>query len=97
MSRPVLAGIAAAVAVGPGTSTTPTPRPTTATSSDRPSTKQKPGRNSGPGKAMAGPKAKKPADDKLAQTKEIKPRPEEPKKPRPAARLPRSLSPNRSQ
>jgi len=46
---------------------------------------------------VAGAKAKKPADDKLAQTKEIKPHPEEPKKPKPTARLPRSLSSNRSQ
>jgi hypothetical protein len=68
--------------VVPGTSAKPTAHPTTATPSDRPSTKQTPDGNSGPGKAKAGPKAKTPADDKTAnRAKPNKPSAEKPKKP----------------
>ena len=75
-------GAATTPAVGPGTSTKPTPRPTTSTPSDRPSTKQTPDGNSGPGKATAGPKGKEAGDDKAAnRAKPNKPSAEKPKKP----------------
>ncbi len=89
-------GDATTPAVAPGTPARPTTaHPTVTAPSDRPSTKQTPGGNSGPGKAMARTNRKKSAgaaDDEAAHRgKQNKPRPEKPRTRKPTARLPRSL------